>query len=159
MSGALKDLLAHQAWADAKFFSAWQRSGLLQDEELRIRADHQVTVLEAFLHLLKGGEVALPERPIAGFHELQARCGAAHQVYLALGHSLDSTTLERTLRVPWFPEPPCVLSVADLLLQVCMHSQHHRGQNMARLRALGGQVINVDYIIWLWKQKPEARWS
>ncbi|MBI1752774.1 MAG: DinB family protein [Acidobacteria bacterium] len=159
MSGSLKDLLAHQAWADAKFFSAWQRSGLLQDEELRIRADHQVTVLEAFLQLLKGGDMALPERPTADCLELRARCEAAHEVYLALGHSLDKATLERTLRVPWFPDPPCVLSVSDILMQVCMHSQHHRGQNMARLRALGGQVINVDYIIWLWKQKPAARWS
>lgn len=159
MSGHLKDLLAHQAWADAAFFSAWQGSGQLQDEELLIRADHQVMVLQAFLQLLKGGDLTPPEGPKADFQELRARCEAAHEVYLALGHSLDAGALARTLRVPWFPDPPCVLSVSDILLQVCMHSQHHRGQNMARLRALGGQVINVDYIIWLWKQKPGARWS
>jgi hypothetical protein len=29
---------------------------------------------------------------------------------------------------------------------------------MARLRALGAAPKNVDYIIWLWKQKPEPRW-
>ena len=30
---------------------------------------------------------------------------------------------------------------------------------MARLKALGAAPKNVDYIIWLWKQKPEARWT
>ena len=75
------------------------------------------------------------------------------------GVSLDEAALARKVRVPWFPEPPCVVSVTDALLQVCMHSQHHRGQNMTRLKALGAKALNVDYLIWLWKQKPDGRWS
>jgi hypothetical protein len=30
---------------------------------------------------------------------------------------------------------------------------------MTRLKALGGTPRNVDWIIWLWKQKPAGRWS
>jgi hypothetical protein len=30
---------------------------------------------------------------------------------------------------------------------------------MARLKALGASAKNVDYIIWLWKQKPEGIWQ
>jgi uncharacterized damage-inducible protein DinB len=159
MIGPLKDLLGHQAWADAMFLRAWEGSEALDDEELRTRMDHQVAVQEAFLQVLKGDAVVFPERPLPSFQELKARCEVGHQVFKALGHGLDQASLARMVRVPWFPEPPCVISVSDALLQVCMHSQHHRGQNMARLKALGAIPKNVDYIIWLWKQKPEARWN
>jgi uncharacterized damage-inducible protein DinB len=40
-----------------------------------------------------------------------------------------------------------------------MHTQHHRGQLMTRLKDFGGDPKNVDWIIWLWKGRPEARWS
>jgi len=30
---------------------------------------------------------------------------------------------------------------------------------MTRLKALGIAPKNVDYIIWLWKQRPEGRWD
>jgi len=159
MVGPLKDLLNHQAWADAIFFHAWQRSNRLDDEDLRTRTDHLVTTQEAFIKVLKGDEVVLLEHPLPDFEALKARCEAVHQVFKALGYGLDAASLARTVRVPWFPDPPCVISVSDALLQVCLHSQHHRGQSMARIKALGAAPKNVDYIIWLWKQKPAARWS
>ena len=67
--------------------------------------------------------------------------------------------LSRTLQIPWFPDPPCVITVAEALVQVAMHSQHHRGQCMTKLKELGGEPKNVDWIIWLWKQKPRGRWE
>jgi uncharacterized damage-inducible protein DinB len=159
MLGPLKDLLGHHAWADAMFFHAWGKSTCLDDEELRRRTDHHITTQEAFLQVLKGEAVVLPERSLPTFNDLITRCEHGHRVFQALGHGLDETELARTVRIPWFPEPPCVISVSDALLQVCLHSQHHRGQNMARLKALGAVPKNVDYIIWLWKQKPGARWT
>jgi uncharacterized damage-inducible protein DinB len=158
MIGPLKDLLSHQAWADAVFFRAWEASGAQGDGELRSRAGHMVSVQEAFLQVFKGEAVGTGEQPLPTFEELKARCEAGHQVLNALGRGLDAASLEKAVRVPWFPDPPCVIPVSDALLQVCLHSQHHRGQCMARLRALGGTPRNVDYIVWLWKQKPEPRW-
>jgi uncharacterized damage-inducible protein DinB len=154
----MRDLLGHQAWADAMFFRAWQGSGHPEDEDLRTRMDHQVTTQEVFLQVLKGAEVSLPEHPLPTFQELKTRCETNHQVFKALGLGLDAPALARQVRVPWFPDPPCIVSVFDALLQVCMHSQHHRGQCMARLKALGAAPKNVDYLIWIWKQKPEGRW-
>ena len=158
MIGPLKDLLSHQAWADAVFFRAWEASGTLEDKDLRTRTDHMVSVQEAFLQVLKGDAVAIAERSLPAFQELKARYEAGHQVLRALGRGLDAESLAKSVRVPWFPDPPCVIPVADALLQVCLHSQHHRGQCMARLKAIGATPKNVDYIIWLWKQKPEPRW-
>jgi uncharacterized damage-inducible protein DinB len=158
MIGPLKDLLSHQAWADAVLFHAWEKSGAQEDGDLRARMDHMLATTEAFLQVLKGDAVNLVERPLPAFQELKSRCEAGHQVLKALGRGLDETALSRAVRIPWFPDPPCVIPVSDALLQVCLHSQHHRGQCMARLRALGASPKNVDYIIWLWKQKPEPRW-
>jgi uncharacterized damage-inducible protein DinB len=158
MVGPLNALLNHQAWADAVFFYTWQASGALEDEDLRSRTDHMVSTQEAFLQVLKGEAVVYPERPLPGFPALKARCETGHQVLKALGRGLDDASLAKLVRIPWFPDPPCVIPVSDALLQVCLHSQHHRGQCMARLRALGAAPKNVDYIIWLWKQKPEPRW-
>ena len=158
MVGPLKDLLSHQAWADATFFFAWGVAGVTEDVDLRSRTDHMLSTTEAFLQVLKGDSVVMPERPLPGFADLKARCEAGHQVLKALGRGLDEASLAKTIRIPWFPDPPCVIPVSDALLQVCLHSQHHRGQCMARLKVLGAAAKNVDYIIWLWKQRPEPRW-
>lgn len=158
MIGPIKDLLSHQAWADARYFWAWEASGAFDDEDLRTRTNHLVATQEAFLQVLKGDAVVLPEQALPGLPVLKARCEASHLVFQALGRGLDEAALGRIVRVPWFPEPPCLISVSDALLQVCLHTQHHRGQCMARIRAVGAAPMNVDYIIWLWKQKPDARW-
>lgn len=159
MISQVKDLLAHHAWADAVFLQAWEVSGPPEDAELRTRMAHIAEVQEGFLKVLKGEAAAFQERPLPDFDDLKARCRASHEVFAALARGLDDAALARTVHVPWFPDPPCVISVADALMQVCLHSQHHRGQNMTRLRALGGTPRNVDYLIWLWKQKPEPRWD
>ena len=159
MTALLKDLLGHQAWADAMFFHAWGKSAALDDEDLRARTGHLVDVQEAFLAVLKGGIPAVEVHPLPGFEALKTRCRAAHEAYRALGRTLDEASLDRVVRVPWFPDPPCLVTVAEALAQVCLHTQHHRAQNMTRLKALGAGPKNVDYIIWLWKQRPEARWD
>ena len=51
---------------------------------------------------------------------------------------LTPEELARTVRIPWFPDPPCVITVAEAMVQLAMHSQHHRGQCMTRLKDLGG---------------------
>jgi uncharacterized damage-inducible protein DinB len=39
-----------------------------------------------------------------------------------------------------------------------IHSHHHRGQNAAALRELGGEPPPTDLIVWYWKEKPGAPW-
>ena len=63
------------------------------------------------------------------------------------------------MRIPWFPDPPRVVTAAEALAQVALHTQHHRGQCMTRLRDFGGEPKNVDWIIWPWKQRPRGPWG
>jgi len=160
MLNLLRELIAHAAWANAVFFHVWGRSSARDHEELRRRVGHLVGVQQGFVSVIRG---EAPGRPPGGpppsFDELLARARTCHADLSALAAGLDEAALARRLAIPWFPEPPCVITLAEALVQVAMHSQHHRGQCMTRLKDFGGEPANVDWIIWLWKQRPEPRWD
>jgi uncharacterized damage-inducible protein DinB len=109
--------------------------------------------------MMRGEQPGLPaEAPPSSFDDLKARAEAGHAAVRDFAASLDEEALSRKVHIPWFPDPPCVVTIADALVQVAMHTQHHRGQCMTRLKDFGGEPKNVDWIIWLWKQKPKGRW-
>lgn len=160
MLAFLQDLMAHAEWANAVFFHAWGKSPARDHEEMRRRAGHIVGVAHGFLAIIRGESPgAPPDGPPATFEELAARARTSHAQWRAFMASLESDALSRTIQVPWFPDPPCIITLAEALVQVAMHTQHHRGQCMTRLKDFGGEPKNVDWIIWLWKQKPQGRWS
>ena len=152
--------MAHAEWANAVFFHAWGQSPARDNEELRRRLDHLIGVQYGFLAIFRGEEPGGPTGgPPFDLRRAEARAQSCHAGLREFVASLTPESLSRTVRIPWFPDPPCVITVAEALVQVAMHSQHHRGQCMTRLKDLGGEPKNVDWIIWLWKQKPQARWS
>ena len=156
----LRDLLTHAEWANAVFFHAWGKSPARDHEEMRRRVGHVIGVQQGFLSVLSGAPFSFPpEGPPPSFEELKTRAQTSHAELRDFAAALTSEGLTRTVRIPWFPEPPCVITVGEALVQVAMHTQHHRGQCMTRLKDFGGEPKNVDWIIWLWKQKPQARWS
>jgi uncharacterized damage-inducible protein DinB len=156
----LRDLMAHAEWANAVFFHAWGKSPARDHEEMRRRVDHIVGVQQAFLAVVRGETPGGPPGgPPPSFEDLKARAEAGHAGLRDFAAALQPEALSRTVRVPGFPDPPCVITVAEALVQAAMHTQHHRGQCMTRLKDFGGEPKNVDWIIWLWKQKPQARWG
>jgi uncharacterized damage-inducible protein DinB len=160
MDEFLRDLLAHCEWANAVFFKAWAKSPARDHEEMRSRVGHIVGVQHGFLSVLRG---EVPKGPPGGppptFEEIAGRARTSHDGLREVGAKLNPEELARMVHVPWFPDPPCIISVAQALVQAAMHTQHHRGQCMTRLKDFGGEAKNVDWIIWLWKQKPAARWE
>jgi uncharacterized damage-inducible protein DinB len=160
MLAFLRDLLAHAEWANAVFFHTWGKSPARDHEELRRRLDHLVGVQQGFLAVLRGEAPGGPSPgPPSSYDDLKKRAESCHGGLRDFVANLDAESLARTVRIPWFPEPPCVITIAEALVQVALHSQHHRGQCMTRLKDFGGEPKNVDWIIWLWKQKPAGRWS
>ncbi len=156
----LRDLLAHAEWANAVFFHAWGKSPSRDHEEMRRRVGHVIGVQEGFMKVLRGEPVGGPPSGAPpSFDDLKPRAEASSRDVRSFAESLDDAALSRTVRIPWFPDPPCVISVAEALVQVAMHTQHHRGQLMTRLKDFGGEPKNVDWIIWLWKGRPPARWE
>jgi uncharacterized damage-inducible protein DinB len=160
MLAFLRDLLAHAEWANAVFFHAWGKSPAREHEEMRRRVEHIIGVQQAFLSVLRGESFGWPpDGPPPSFDALKARAETCHDGLRDFAAALQPETLTQKVRIPWFPDPPCVIAVAEALVQLAMHTQHHRGQCMTRLKDFGGEPKNVDWIIWLWKQKPQPRWS
>lgn len=160
MLSFLRDLLAHAEWANAVFFHAWSKSPARDHEEMRRRVDHIIGVQQGFLSILRGEPPGgPPSGPPSSFEDLKKRAPISHSGLRDFAAALEPESLSRTVWITWFPDPPCVITIAEALVQVAMHTQHHRGQCMTRLKDFGGEPRNVDWIIWLWKQKPQARWD
>ncbi len=156
----LRDLMEHAAWANAVFFHAWGQSPARGHEELRRRVAHLVGVQRGFLSVFRGeAPGGPPGGPPPSFEDLKTRAETCHAGLHDFIASLHPEALARTVQIPWFQDPPCIITVAEAMVQVAMHTQHHRGQCMTRLKDFGGEPKNVDWIIWLWKQKPQPRWS
>jgi uncharacterized damage-inducible protein DinB len=156
----LRDLRAHAEWANGVFIHTWGKSPARDQEELRRRVGHILGVQDGFLAVLGGTNPGMPTGgPPPSYDQLKTRAQSSHAGLREFAATLDQERLARMVRIPWFPEPPCVITVGEALVQVAMHTQHHRGQCMTRLRDLGGEPKDVDWIIWLWKQKPQARWA
>lgn len=160
METFLRDLMAHCEWANAVFFNTWAKSEARDNEDLRHRMYHILVVLEAFLLMLDGKPpVRPPTGPPPSYDELRSRTEIAHRSWRDFGAELNAEVLACKVQIPFFPDPPCVITYAEALVQVAMHTQHHRGQCMTRLKDYGGEPKNVDWIIWLWLQKPAAAWG
>jgi len=160
METFLRDLMAHAEWANAVFFHAWGKSPARDHEEMRTRVGHIVGVQNAFMSIFNGETPGGPPGgPPPTFDELKARAETSHADVRSFVSTLNTEALSRNMHIPWFPDPPCVIALSEALVQVALHTQHHRGQCMTRLKDFGGQAKNVDWIIWLWQQKPAARWD
>jgi uncharacterized damage-inducible protein DinB len=160
MLALLRDLLAHAEWADSVFFRIWGASPARENEDLRARFTHILDVQRGFLAMLRGEAPRWPDPgPPAAFADLKARAVTSHAGLREFAVGLDDAGLGRSFRIPFFPDPPCVLTVPEGVVQVALHTQHHRGQCMTRLRDHGGTPENVDWVIWLWQRRPTAVWE
>ncbi len=154
----LQDLGAHCEWADAVLFHTWGKGPARDQEELRGRVQHILGVQQAFLAVLRGETPTLPgDDSPPTYAELTDWAMRVHGDMNAQVASLGEGDLVRQVQIPWIPD--CRITVQDALLQSRLHSQHHRGQCMTRLKEFGGEPKNVDWIIWVWKQKPAPRWG
>ena len=75
-----------------------------------------------------------------------------HKEAMEFVKNISDELLKEVANIPWFKDPPLSITVEQALMQAAMHSQHHRGQNAARMRELGIEPPITDYIGWLWKK-------
>ena len=154
----LRALFAHQAWADAALLTAVRKHApAAEDETLRKTLHHILMVQRYFLSLFVQApfDSEIEMRIPASLDDFERRFRETHEGEIAFAGRVEEAELVRILEFPRFMgvRP----SLADGMLQVVMHSQHHRGQCAARLRALGGSPPTMDYIIWT-KDRPAPAW-
>jgi uncharacterized damage-inducible protein DinB len=163
----LRDLLRHMEWADAKVWSAVP-DGTPADKRLTELLLHVHTVQQACLAVWTKSDVRLVFRGAEEFATLAALRDWARPYYAqAQAHidGLGDADLNARLEMPWaahfaqsLGRPAGSTTVAETCFQVCSHSTYHRGQVNARLREIGAEPPLVDYIAWLWFDRPMADW-
>lgn len=161
MNSYLEELFAHQEWADAEHWRAFEgHSASLQDKALRERLFHIHYVQHAFLWLTGPRSSGFETKKIEDFGATADLKNYGRDGLMQLNafvKTMDTEQVE-TIEVPWF-RPPAKIAVRHALMQAAMHSHYHRGQNATRLRELGGIPPLTDFIAWLYKGQPAADWG
>jgi uncharacterized damage-inducible protein DinB len=143
----LNDLARHQAWADTQHWKTLHANApLLADADIRKRLNHMIMACEMLAALARG------ESPdVAGMkdrdsvEEIEAAMTKANE---ALAATLGTVNLGKMIKLPRGPKGPFDAPAGVLLLQALTHSQHHRGQNAARMRELGVTPPMTDFVVW-----------
>ena len=158
----LHELLAHQEWADAEHWRAFEAyPAAMVDRALRERLHHIHLVQSAFLWVVGPRTAQFVISKADDFQnaaDLKAIARECHAGLAAILVEIDEARLSELIEVPWF-QPTLKLSVRHALMQAAMHSHYHRGQNATRLRQLGGVPPSTDFIVWVRNGQPTARWE
>jgi uncharacterized damage-inducible protein DinB len=162
----LTNLYRHMQWADALVWRAVLNSpAASQDQKIREYFHHLHLVQRAFLRAWRGeaSDTAFPT-----FEDAESLMLWGKGYYAELfSHfeKLSDGEISKVMQLPWreiveeqLGRSPAPITFAETMLQVPLHSLYHRGQINARLRAVGGEPPTVDYIVWVWLNRPAAEW-
>lgn len=162
MNSYLDELYAHQQWADAGHWRAFEAyPAALADKALFERLHHIHVVQHAFLWITGSRAAQFEYKKVEEFADAAALKRYAQQGLAELEERLKNITpeaMEQKIEIVWF-KPALTISRRHALMQAAMHSHYHRAQNATRLRELGGVPPTTDFIAWLRDGQPAARWS
>ena len=135
------------------------------DGKLRERLYHLHVVQCAFLRAWRGEPRDAPYPTFENTLSLGTWARSDHGEALASVESLNDEAVSQPMPLPWaesvakrLGRSPATTTVAETMLQVSLHSAHHRGQVATHLREIGGVPPLVDYVAWVWFGRPEASW-
>jgi uncharacterized damage-inducible protein DinB len=154
----LRDLIAHKGHADAALLSAIRQNvRAASDLELRDILHHVLIANRFWLLTVVGRpfDHDAEARPSPSFEALIQRYGSTHAQETTWLAAATEPDLTRVLEDSRIPNGQC--SVAQALMQACLHSHGHRAQCAKLLRQLGGVPPPTDFILWL-TTRPAAEW-
>ena len=155
----LQDLICHKWYANACLIKAIRgRETAAQDPELQ-KIFHHILISNRYWLLLSLGlpfvieeESIIPE----SLEAIADQYRATYEQEMKWISQVGEPDLARILESPFIPGHSC--SVAQALMQVCLHSQGHRSQCATRLRLLGATPPTLDFILWL-IERPAPNWE
>ncbi len=164
----LIELLKHMEWSDSII---WKTvigcSDSENDQKIKNILIHYHTVQQRYLSMWEEKPYDLPNQ--SDLINLNYILQNVIKYYKELNEfrlNIDQYDLDRIVIVPWVDritkllgKPPSNSNLTELILQVVVHSSHHRGQVNKRLREIGGEPETIDFIAWVWLGKPEANWK
>lgn len=160
MLDLIRDLYAHQEWADAQHWQALRAfPPVLENEGLKQGLFHIHAVQKVWLARWQGVDLGFPkieDYPYTkDLYTFAKSCHAALKAYLSLRHEpdLQAPVTYRNIKGETFIQP-----LGDLLLHLPYHSQYHRGQTARAMVALGSRMPPTDLVEWQRTGRPKAEW-
>ena len=154
----VRDLVEHKNYANAMLLGAiGAHEQASADTELRNLLHHIILANWFWLSLFLNEtfDVSAESQCPHSLKDIAALYRQTHDRELEWMSRINDSEFERTLVTPFFPDR--TFSLAEAVMQVCLHSHGHRAQCATRLRALGGEPPPLDFILWL-KDRPRADW-
>lgn len=158
MLAMLRDLIAHKGHANAALLNAiLQHEKAARDDELRKLLHHILLANRFWFMLSLGRELALEKESQVpeSLETITRQYRETHEQEFEWITRIQESDLARRLETPFIPG--YTFSVAEGMMQVCLHSHGHRAQCATRLRLLGGTPPVTDFILWL-KERPSPDW-
>lgn len=159
MLSLIKDLVCHKGFANASLLKViGLHKEASQDADLRKLLHHIILANRFWFYLIINSpfnieeESSIPE----SFEAIVSLYKDTSNQEIAWITGINEDELNRKLESPLIPVSRC--SVAQAIMQVCMHSHGHRAQCSIQLRQLGGTPPATDFILWL-KDRPTADWT
>jgi len=158
----LKRLLSHMKWADIQLLNQIHKlENGMKDEKLYNYIHHLHVVQRVFLKIWKNQSLRELFPKYETSDEFLNWMNNYHNELNEFIHEIKEDNLENLINVPWAIKAEKLIgykaepsTLRDTITQVILHSQYHRGQANARLREIGGEPPQVDYIAWIWMGKP-----
>lgn len=158
MLSTLRDLVAHKAHANASLLKLInQNESVAADLEI-LDLLHHILIANRFWSCTVRGVPFVPGQETSTARSYESLAEAYRRTQEEEAAWLEGATdadCARILAHPSIPGGHC--SVAQALLQVCMHSHGHRAQIATLLRRHGVVPPQTDFILWL-TGRPEAEW-
>lgn len=163
----LQELYRHLEWAESLVWtSALHSPAAAADGEVKERLHHIHLTQRVFLEVWTDQPVG--RYRATEFTSLRQLHAWAYPYYARVHGFLASLRAEHLAtptQVPWsrlfarqLGRAAGPTNLGETLYQVVAHSSYHRAQLNLRLRALGVEPALVDYIAWVWLERPAPAW-
>ena len=163
-----KDVYRHMEWADSMIWRAvLEEEALLTDGFVLRSLFHLHEFQYSFLNSWTGKQMERYTED--SFEEPGAMRDWGRLVYPDLKvftNRLAQEDLEQPHILPWtkfvsrrLGREATDTTIIETLHQLSSHSMHHRGQVMRRFRELEIAPPSLDYIIWVWSDRPVPVWD
>lgn len=155
----LRDLIAHKGHANAALLQAVRPNAAATADPELVELLHHVLLANRFWLLAVVDEpfdFEAESRKSDTFGELVERYAELQAREEAWLETATAAELGRVLRGPLIPNGQC--TVAQALMQVCLHSHGHRAQAAKLLRRHRGTPPQTDFIVWI-GSRPTPEWG
>ena len=164
----MREMARHMAWADATVWSAVLIAPpAAGDAKIADTLHHIHQVQHIFLQAWTKAQFNVRERKeFTTLDEIATWGLEARRGVLSFMEQVSAGELAQEMRMPWAAffeqqtkQPAGVHTMGESVLQVFLHTQHHRGQVCMRMREVGVAPPTIDFILWLWAGRPSEAMS